>query len=48
LSPRPFLLFSFFSFSFFCFCFEFCLKLAKTSDLNFSHTLEFVNFSSGI
>jgi hypothetical protein len=31
-----------FPFFFFCFSFEFGLKLTRTSDLNFSHTLEFV------
>jgi hypothetical protein len=34
--------FSFFLFFFFCFSFEIGLKLSRTSDLNFSHTLEFV------
>jgi hypothetical protein len=37
-APRPS---SYFFSSLLCFCFELCLKLAKTSDLNLSHTLEF-------
>jgi hypothetical protein len=41
--PRSLFNFSSFSFSFlFYFCFEICLVLVKTSDLNLSHTLEFV------
>jgi hypothetical protein len=43
LVPRGPLAFSIsFPFFFFCFSFEIGLKLSRTTDLNFSHTLEFV------